>query len=325
MNSLILIVTRGCNLRCSYCPTVKQGWPNLTTDDISKALEIFDRTFGGGEIKIFGGEPLLVPEQVRHTIRQAQKIPSISKIYLSTNGLGLDLDWIAFLRKQSKVILTISMDGRPDDHRKMRKALPGVADTYAHILTLKKPLLSLPKLVITQTIAPALSYHAAENFAHLCELGFRKFNFLPGYFIPWRAKQLQALRTNFAQMRKWIEHSWRNGKYLYVRNLFIQAPTPFFNTGLIVDADRSIHPSNLGLSGSLDGLRGKTKVGDIDHPPTPEELAEASLRTNQLIQDALPEKIWNSTLAADAELTRFCRQLWPAFVKYRKTREVLVS
>lgn len=325
MNSLILIVTRSCNLRCSYCPTVKQGWPSLTTEDISTALHLFVEKFGGGEIKLFGGEPLLAPEQVRHTIRQAESMASISKIYLSTNGLGLDLDWLAFLQRQSKVILTISMDGRPSDHRKMRRALPGIADVYDHLMAIKQQLLAFPKLVITQTIAPSLAYHAAQNFSHLCELGFRKFNFLPGYFIPWRPEQLQALRTNFAQIRKWIEQYWRVGKYLYVRNLFIQAPTPFFNTGLIVDADRSIHPSNLGLSGSLDGLRVKTQIGDLDNPPTPEALSDAAQRVNKLLQEELSEKIWNSTMAADAELTRFCRQLWPSFLRYRKSREVMVS
>ena len=82
----------------------------------------------------------------------------------------------------------------------------------------------------------------------------------------------------------------------------------------IVDADRSIHPSNLGLSGSLDRLRAQTQIGDLDTPPTKQQLADAASKINPLLQRELPAKIWDSTMAADAELTKFCRQLWPSFV-----------
>ena len=65
MNTLILTVTRGCNLRCVYCPTVKEGWPSLSIEDAIQGLDLFSREFGGGVLKLFGGEPLLVPDVVR--------------------------------------------------------------------------------------------------------------------------------------------------------------------------------------------------------------------------------------------------------------------
>ena len=65
MRSLILTVTRRCNLRCSYCPTVKDGWPSLSVDDALEAIALFTERYGGGDIKLFGGEPLLVPESPR--------------------------------------------------------------------------------------------------------------------------------------------------------------------------------------------------------------------------------------------------------------------
>jgi len=321
-NSLILTVTRACNLRCSYCPRVKAGWPSLSNDDITKSIDLFCQLFGGGEIKIFGGEPLLVPDQVRYAIEEAEKRDAIKRIYLSTNGLGLDGEWLDFLSDKSKVILTVSLDGRPGDNRKMRRALDGVPDAYSHIVSLRDSLVRLPRFVITQTIAPALAKNAADNFIHLCDLGFRKFNFLPGYFIPWRSKQLLALRRSFDQIRAWIEESWKKGNHIYIRNLFIRAPTPFFNTGLIVDSDGSIHPSNLGLSGTLDHLRSQTRVGDIHNPPTTEQLTSRAAEINKLLESELSPRIWESTLAADKELSRFCSAIWPAFVSYRKARNV---
>ena len=40
--SLILTLTRECDLRCSYCPTVKSGWPNLNPEQIRQAMDLFD-------------------------------------------------------------------------------------------------------------------------------------------------------------------------------------------------------------------------------------------------------------------------------------------
>ena len=281
---------------------------------------MFLSLFGSGEIKIFGGEPLLEPELVREVLDYVREEDRIKSVYLSTNGLGLDSDWMDYLKAYPKAILTISMDGLPADHRKLRRALPGVRDSYEHINSLLPQLHSVPRLVLTQTIAPATARNALANFRHLRTLGFRRFNFLPGYFIPWRDGQLRELRSNFSDIRQEIQADWERGKHVYVRNLFVRAPTPFFNQGLIVDSDETIHPCNVGLSGSLDHLRGQTQVGSLSDPPTVELLKSRAAGMNDLIQSAVPEKIWKSTLAADAELTRFCTELYPAFVAYRKKK-----
>ena len=73
-----------------------------------------------------------------------------------------------------------------------------------------------------------------------------------------------ARGDSFAEIGRQIEMAWSNNERLYLRNLFTWSPTPFFNTGLIVDSDRSIHPSNVGLSGSLEGLLGRTRLGTLE-------------------------------------------------------------
>ena len=47
-------------------------------------------------------------------------------------------------------------DGKPDDHRRLRRALPGVADSYDHVSALLPYILRTPRVVVTQTIAPAI-------------------------------------------------------------------------------------------------------------------------------------------------------------------------
>jgi len=318
---LILTVTRECNLRCAYCPTVKEGWPSLSEEDARRAVALFAEKYGGGDIKLFGGEPLLVPEVVWAVFEEARQRPEIRWVYLSTNGLGLDSRWLKRLREYPKAVLTISLDGRPEDNRRFRKGVSSdTPDAYAHLMSLLPELLSTPRVVVTQTIAPASAERAAENFEHLLNLGIWRFNLLPGYFIPWRSGQLEALAESFDVMASRMEGRWNADESFYLRNLFTWAPTPFFNTGLVVDADRTIHPSNVGLSGQLDGLRGKTQVGDLDNPPERELLQERAKEVRGMLQETLPEKVWSSTLAADAALTALCQRLYPTYLAYRKRR-----
>lgn len=315
---LVLTVTRACNLRCSYCPTAKDGWPSLTPADAERALELFARGFGGGAVKIFGGEPLLVPDVVRAAIARAHALEGVRSIQLSTNGLMLDEAWLALVESHDKTILQISMDGRPEDHRRHRRALPRVGDTYDRVVSLAPRLTRMPRVVVTQTIPPATAAAAAENFEHLFSLGFRRFNFLPGYYIPWTDEQLAALEQSFRAIARRIEGIWATGERLYVRNLTTRAPTPFFNTGLVVDADRTIHPSNVGLSGALEDLLSETRCGDLDAPPTPEALADKQRVVNDLLERTLAPRVWTSTLAVDAALTAFCRGLLPRWIESRR-------
>lgn len=318
--TLILTVTRACNLRCSYCPTVKDGWPSLSAEDAIAGLELFVDRFGGGDVKLFGGEPLLVPEVVRAVMDHAATLPTIRRIYLSTNGLGLTTEWLDYLRAYPKGVLTISIDGRPEDNRTYRRALDGVGDAYDHVVALAPQLHTVPRVVITQTIPPKTAARAAENFQHLRDLGFRRFNLLPGYYIPWQDKHLEGLREGFDGIREIIVRAWENDERLYLRNLFTFQPTPFFNTGMIVDTDRSIHPSNVGLSGSLDELLDVTRVGDLDHPPSNEELEAKAAEINGLLEASLPPRVWASTMAVDAELTRLCRSLYAPYRRHRARR-----
>ena len=295
----------------------------MSPDDARRAIHLFASRYGGGDVKIFGGEPLLVPDVVRAAMDAARDDPRVRRVYLSTNGLGLDGSWLRYMREYPKGVLTISMDGAPEDHRRLRRGLPGVADTYDHVVSLLPLLHQTPRVVVTQTIAPATAARAGENFRHLRELGFWRFNLLPGYYIPWKPQQLERLASGFRDIQVQIESAWRRQERLYLRNLFTWAPTAFFNTGLVVDADRSIHPSNIGLSGALDGTRDRTVCGTLDDPPTPDELATKATEVNPLLQEVLPPRAWHSTQAVDAELSALCRALYPAYLADRRRRRAL--
>jgi MoaA/NifB/PqqE/SkfB family radical SAM enzyme len=319
---MILTVTRACNLRCSYCPTAKDGWPSLTEADARQAVQLFVDRHGGGDIKMFGGEPLLVPDVVRAAMEAARHNPGIRRVYLST--LGLTPEWLDYLRGYDKGILTISLDGAPTDHRRLRRAVSAdIPDCYDHVVGLLPELLRTPRVVITQTIAPATARRGHENFRHLVDLGFKRFNLLPGYFIPWRDEQLAHLDTAFSAIADELRAAWARGHNLYLRNLFVQAPTPFFNTGFVVDSDRTIHPSNIGLSGALGDTRVDTRVGTLDNPPTVRALAEKTAQVHTILRAHLSDKVWDSTMAVDQALTRMCRSLYPDYLAHRRRKRSL--
>lgn len=317
-SSLILVVTRRCDLRCAYCPTAKDGEPDLSVDDALRAVEIFVDQFGGGDCKIFGGEPLLIPDVVDAVLRAAP--PSIS-IYLSTNGTHLAPRWIALLREYPQVTLTLSVDGQARDHDGLRRGSAGTAASHARVLALLPELLTLPRFVVTQTIAPSTAVRAADNFRYLYSLGIRRFNLLPGYYLPWSGAQLAALEDSFCEIGTIFADAWARGERLYLRNLFTRAPTPFYNTGLVVDSDRRIYPSNLILAGALDHLRDELAVGDLDKPPSRAELEDAARAVPDVLASQMSPGIMDATAAADATLTRLCNRLYPHYFE-RRAREV---
>jgi len=322
--SLFLTITRACQLRCSYCPTDKDGSAALSAADAVRAVELFERLAGGGDVKLSGGEPLLEPEAVRAVLAAVRRRPSIKRVLLSTNGLGLDDRWLDLLAAHPKAVLLLSLDGRPEDHRRHRRPRKkGAArDCYDHLMTLRERLAGLPRLIVTQTIAPAAAADLPANFEHLCSLGFVRLNFLPVYFTVWEPAELSALRAGLGAVAARIRARWERGQRLYVKNLFTWAPTPLFNTGLVVDADGSIHASNAGLASGAADLRALTRLGSLDEPPTAAALAARIAAAPELLAEAFPPAIRQSTLAVEAELRRFCQALYPSYFAFRKRRAV---
>ena len=304
------MVTRRCDLRCAYCPTVKDGEPDLSADDARRAIDLFVERHGGGDLKIFGGEPLLVPDVVRAIIKHAP--PSV-RVFLSTNGKNLDEGWIRFLHVNPGVTLTVSMDGRAKDHDTLRRGEP----THDRLVALLPHLLRLPRFVVTQTIAPSMARNAAVNFRYLRKLGVRRFNLLPGYYLPWKPEQLAALEENFSAIAGEFEKAWAKHDRLYLRNLFVRAPVAFYNTGFVVDSDRRIYPNNLILAGNLDHLRSRMATGTLDAPPTQEAMEAGAALSAQVLEESVGPAVMASTAAADAALTRMVNRLYPAYFARR--------
>ena len=125
----------------------------------------------------------------------------------------------------------------------------GVADAYDHIVGLLPRLLKIPRVVVTQTIPPSTAHRAHENFLHLRELDSGA-QFPARVLYSWKDRQIEALAGGFDAISKTIQEDWNTGAKMYIRNLFTWAPTPFFNSGLVVDSTGA--SNEYGVEWSLD-------------------------------------------------------------------------
>lgn len=324
MKRLILIPTRQCNLRCSYCPTVKDGWPTLSPADALRGIDLFLAASGGGDVKLFGGEPLLAPDVVDAVVTRAADDPRIQSVTLCTNGIGLDESWLERIRSCEKLVVAVSLDGTPEDNRRFRRQLVD-DDAYDHVAALAARLARLPRVVVTEVIPPATASRAHINFQHLLSLGFRRLKLLPAYYVPWSETQLASLRAGFEEIAGSVRAMWRSGQHVYIRNLFSLSAQPTFNSAMTIDADGRIYSSDFVLTGISDDARDSMCLGTMDSPPTLRAIVEGARAFEESIGSYFSPTIWSSTLRADAELTRFCRTLYPAWRQWRERRNELNS
>lgn len=159
-------------------------------------------------------------------------------------------------------------------------------------------------------MAPDLAHRAAANFHHLLDLGFRRINLLPAYLVVWTAQQVRALHEAMAEIAETILARWGRGEALYLRNLATWSPTPFFNSGLVVDSDGSVHVSNVSFA-----LPVHTRVGSLDAPPSDAAIDERLACLPETLQAALPARVVESMTAVDTELSRLCKMLYPAWLE----------
>jgi hypothetical protein len=219
-----------------------------------------------------------------------------------------------------KALVFVSLDGRPEHHRRHRVPLEEGEDSYDWLMPLLPALTTARRLVVTQTVAPATAAMADDNFGHLLSMGFTRFKLLPVYYRRWLPDEIDALRRSLSAIGERIRQRWAREEPLYLANLLTLAPTPLFNTGIVVDSDGSVHASNAGLAAACEQLLEHTKVGTLSAPPSLDALRTAGAAVPRLVEQALPDQVWQSTRAVDAELTRLCRSLYADFLAHRAKR-----
>ena len=130
LKSLCLHIAHDCNLRCGYCFAGTGDFGGyramMSKETAEKAVEFAiagSKMRHNLELDLFGGEPLMNPEVVKHVInyvrRREFETGKNIKLTLTTNGTLLNDDIIQFLN-DNRVMLVLSLDGKKETHDNMR-------------------------------------------------------------------------------------------------------------------------------------------------------------------------------------------------------------
>lgn len=130
LKSLCLHIAHDCNLRCGYCFAGTGDFGGfralMSKETAEQAVEFAiagSKMRHNLELDLFGGEPLMNPEVVKHVINYARRREVETnkniKLTLTTNGTLLSDDMVQFLN-ENRVMLVLSLDGKKDTHDQMR-------------------------------------------------------------------------------------------------------------------------------------------------------------------------------------------------------------
>lgn len=128
-HSLTLLLTRRCNLSCSYCyASAEPVGASMPTELATASLEWFVRQFEGSTIRVSfhgGGEPTLEEETIRATVAKGKELQGrrTVRFHVVTNGTASTkfMDWMM----SEQFGISISMDGPPDIQDRNRPLVGG--------------------------------------------------------------------------------------------------------------------------------------------------------------------------------------------------------
>ena len=304
VDTLALIVTRSCDLRCDYCAASKRDH-HLDPDLAVRAVRGFAGR-GGHRIRLTGGEPTLRWDTVDAVIREVDGLRHAGRplsVELCTNGRSLDSERLNVLDR-SWIQVVVSVDGSPDVQRASgRTALPAL-----------DLLLSRPTTTVTQTLAPGLAHRGLDGLIHLWERGARRFNVLPVYYTRWRAAELRQLDEALQGMADFLRPRMAEGR-ARVRNLRRTGTVPLFADDLTLDVDGRSYRTNLVLADRITHpLLADLRVDPTAPAPIPADLSSR-------LERILPGAIRRSNRRVDDALHRFVTALRGAPLRpARRTR-----
>ena len=315
IDTLILVTTYRCNLRCRYCPTHKAD-EDMGADVAKAAIDTFIRNSGILPalrfVRFFGAEPLLhlpVMEQVLGAMPSGRPLRPM----VTTNGTMLnDRETWRFLDSHPELELTVSLDG-PQEVQHANRPGRENEDSALWFMTHRQKLFArTAPITVNMTIAPSQAQHLVRNFHWLYRQGVRKFNFLPAYYTLWTDAQLADLVQQFRKLADVVAAMWERRLRVVVKNMFVNAATAFFNHAMVVDTDGELYTTSAVLTARMRASRNRLRIGNIMQGEMSLPLPVSAV--SQVIAAAYPEALITATDRVDEALTNFVDRLRPAWL-----------
>ncbi|MDO4869306.1 MAG: thioether cross-link-forming SCIFF peptide maturase [Bacillota bacterium] len=190
VKALCLHVAHTCNLNCSYCFASQGNFHGeravMTAETARAAIDFLIRESGSHynlDVDFFGGEPLMnwdvVKETVRYGREQEKKYNKNIRFTLTTNGVGIDDEVIAFANENMHNVV-LSLDGRKEVHDRFRRTINDQG-SYDMIVPKFRKLVEArgEKEYYMRGTYTHLNTDFTEDIFHMADLGFDQLSMEP--------------------------------------------------------------------------------------------------------------------------------------------------
>ena len=213
-----ITLTNSCQLRCKYCYE-NHDHSHMTLDNAKSAIELIlnngKQTNVTPQISFFGGEPLLVYDELLKPCIEYVRDTLKSRCILSftTNGLLLDEDKLKFFRSKN-VQFMLSIDGCEEAHDKNRVYSNGEGSFSDLEPVIEKILKYYPNTKARMTVTPENVEYLYDSIRYLSEKGFRDVHIIPDLFIVsgWKDSDFDILRSELSLIESYIIDTFEEGE-----------------------------------------------------------------------------------------------------------------
>ncbi len=281
VQNIALMLTYQCQMACRYC-FLDRRHPDMTEDVLRKSIDLLLTTpKEEAELQFFGGEPLLRFDLIKKAIAYAEKKSREHKkkvrYLLTTNGLLLDREKIAYLRKYP-VSFLVSLDGNVATQASNRP-IPGANNKYLLELVLKN-IRFLNKIkanyFINVVICPENVKFFKKNFVFFVKNKIKKIHFSYQLGIDWNETNMSDYFFAFFNTLELLKLKQK----IDICN-FRTSDEPFLiSPALTVDFDGKIYcHCTIPLEKILPDLRKINLVGNVVFNKNFENIKQSKLNT----------------------------------------------
>ncbi|MCB9663540.1 MAG: radical SAM protein [Alphaproteobacteria bacterium] len=265
---LLLMITRSCELRCTYCFVDKtETGQEMSPEVAERGVDLLMASRRPKlEIQFFGGEPSRRWDMVTRTIRYAVDHPQRAgrplDLILTTNGTGLDEDRVAFLEAHGATLL-FSLDGNEQVHARFRPAVLTTDEEAFRRIRRTFGLLMASRIhwFMNVTVPPNGADDVGERYAWARRHGVPRFqmNYSVGHY--WNPQQEQRYLSALQAM---LLHHAANPEGMLLYNWLSECEPVMLSDELIVDVDGTVmHDGAIFLERSLPQLKDTYDRGSV--------------------------------------------------------------
>jgi MoaA/NifB/PqqE/SkfB family radical SAM enzyme len=300
-DTLALIGTYLCDLRCSYCPVGKhQG-----KLPVHLARRAFDLANAAGVLRfrLAGADPFTHPDLLSFMM---ENLPEGATLKVTTNGVRLTEEWISRINSTRGVQLVLSVDGAKETQLANRLSSHPERDSFSWFERLGGLLCQIPSITVNMVISPDQVHLLVQNVAYLSGKGFFRLNLLPAYYVPWSDDQKSELKEQFRRLAAFLDRGRTQGLPFEIVNIDNDMPQPLYRDELVLDIDGEFYSSDIITAGVFGNDKVNYSLGNIENIDSFDYLRD-NLKSNWhvLLEQRLGKRIVADTRAVDELLSEF--------------------